>query len=456
MKKVNINDGRPVIVGGGIAGLTAGLILCKQGQRPVIIEASDYWGGLLRSEIRPPFGSFDIGSHVISETGINDLDKLLFDHVDVDDYCLHESLPNGTFFKGVSSDSGFIDTRALSPELYELGLSDFLQTQPRTFNLDQTALDVAQQRFGKTFTEYIIAPVLKRLFGEDIDELNSRALHLIGMRRLLVGEEVEAIRWKRESAWNDERMCYRTVQPNNKGLRHYYPKVGGVGKWVLDTLEELRKSGADLFVSTKLKNLSLEDGKVVKVALSNGNQVQCEQLVWCAPVYPLFELSGQAPPTGLKPPRLCAMALTDLVLSHPSPAKHTYMTSHDPNLKTFRVTNYQALEQRALDEPARGYRFTVEEMRPILVNHSPSDIKLLFEEMCVLGMADPKSTIIQSWQSHVSNGFPVPTTRFISDSFKLAQSALDLINNLKIVGRGSGRVFFTSEVLIDLYEQLSL
>ena len=103
------------------------------------------------------------------------------------------------------------------------------------------------------------------------------------------------------------------------------------------------------------------------------------------------------------------------------------MTSHDPNLKTFRVTNYQALEQRALDEPARVfYSGWV---------HSPSDIKLLFEEMCVLGMADPKSTIIQSWQSHVSNGFPVPTTRFISDSFKLAQSALDLINNLKIVGR---------------------
>ena len=91
MKKVNINDGRPVIVGGGIAGLTAGLILCKPRR---IIEASDYWGGLLRSEIRPPFGSFDIGSHVISETGINDLDKPLFDHVDVDDYCLHESLPN--------------------------------------------------------------------------------------------------------------------------------------------------------------------------------------------------------------------------------------------------------------------------------------------------------------------------------------------------------------------------
>jgi hypothetical protein len=148
------------------------------------------------------------------------------------------------------------------------------------------------------------------------------------------------------------------------------------------------------------------------------------------------------------------MAITDLVLSEPSPLPYTYLTCHDPKFRTFRVTNYQALEQQKSYSQNKGYRFTVEEMRPPLAKHSPSDVKLLFEEMCLLGMADPESTLIESWQGHVSSGFPVPTTRFISDSHQMAKCALDLVSNLKIVGRGSGRVFFTSEVLIDLYKQL--
>ena len=204
-----------------------------------------------------------------------------------------------------------------------------------------------------------------------------------------------------------------------------------------------------------MDSLSLEDGEVVQVSLSNGKQFSCSQLVWCAPVYPIFGLTGQEAPSGLQPPRLCAMAITDLVLSEPSPLPYMYLTCHDPKFQTFRVTNYQAMEQQVSTIQDKGYRFTIEEMRSPSSSHSPSDVSQLFDELCTLGIANPNSSIVQSWQGHISNGFPVPTSRFVKDSLMMAQSALDLIGNLKIVGRGSGRVFFTSEVLIDLYNQLS-
>jgi hypothetical protein len=149
------------------------------------------------------------------------------------------------------------------------------------------------------------------------------------------------------------------------------------------------------------------------------------------------------------------MAITDLVLSEPSPLPYMYLTCHDPKFQTFRVTNYQAMEQQVSAVQEEGYRFTIEEMRPPSVSHSPSDVSQLFDELCALGIANPKSSIVQSWQGHISNGFPVPTSGFVKDSLTMAQSALDIIGNLKIVGRGSGRVFFTSEVLVDLYNQLS-
>ena len=158
-------------------------------------------------------------------------------------------------------------------------------------------MECAEERYGATFTDEIIAPVLERLFGEGVQELNSRALSLVGLRRLLVGEATEALKWKQESAWNDERMCFHSVKPGNAALRHYYSKKGGVGKWVLDTVEKLKACGADLLPSTKVARISLEDGEVVQISLSNGEQVACNQLVWCAPVYPIFGLTGHEAPS---------------------------------------------------------------------------------------------------------------------------------------------------------------
>jgi hypothetical protein len=451
--KININNRRPVIVGGGIAGLTAGLMLSKDGRRPVIVEASNNWGGLLRSVVRPPFGSFDMGSHILSETGIHALDTILFSHLNKDAYHVHEVLPNGTFFNGVHSGSGFIDARSLPYEMYRLGLNEFFKLQPKDFNLNDFAIDTVMYRFGRTFSEHIFAPVLKRIFGRNIEELNSRALELLGMRRLLLGNSKESVKWKEASVWNDERLCFHTVRPGDRGLRHYYPRVGGMGKWVLDTLVELRKRGAELYDATKLKSLVVDGDEVTQVVLLDGKQFPCSELIWSASVYPIFDLIGYSPPS-VRSPVSCAMALTNLVLTHPSPSRQVYMTCHDPGFKTFRVTNYQALEGQTAGPDFEGYRFTVEEMRPPCQSRAPTDVKRLHQEMCILGMADPNSTIIQSWQSHINTGFPVPTMRFISDSNKMAQSALSMMRNLKIIGRGSGRVFFTSEVLIDLYEQL--
>jgi protoporphyrinogen oxidase len=53
---------RPLILGGGPAGLTAAYLLASRGKAPLVLEALDRVGGLARTEVRDGY-RFDIGGH---------------------------------------------------------------------------------------------------------------------------------------------------------------------------------------------------------------------------------------------------------------------------------------------------------------------------------------------------------------------------------------------------------
>ena len=56
-------DSRPyVILGGGPAGLTAGYLLAKRGEKVIVLESTDMVGGIARTEVRDGY-RFDLGGH---------------------------------------------------------------------------------------------------------------------------------------------------------------------------------------------------------------------------------------------------------------------------------------------------------------------------------------------------------------------------------------------------------
>lgn len=82
-----------VIVGGGIAGLLSALLFSQDDKYTIhLVEKSAELGGLQKSFDYGKFGKFDYGAHNILETGIKELDDLLFGLLPEDEWHISSAI----------------------------------------------------------------------------------------------------------------------------------------------------------------------------------------------------------------------------------------------------------------------------------------------------------------------------------------------------------------------------
>ena len=160
-----------VIVGSGISGLLCALILCRQGegQNIIIVEKNNELGGLLGRFHYDEWGDFDYGPHNLLETGIEELDKLLFNLLPESEWQFLEGSRRdlaGVYFNGVlQKHTPYIDLRNLDQDDYHACLVDLLEhlDQPIINEIDATQLtayEYAVGRFGELVAKKTIIPAL--------------------------------------------------------------------------------------------------------------------------------------------------------------------------------------------------------------------------------------------------------------------------------------------------------
>ena len=67
---------------------------------------------------------------------------------------------------------------------------------------------------------------------------------------------------------------------------------------------------------------------------------------------------------------------------------------------------------------------------------------------------DKNSKLLECITDNIGPSFPVLSTNFLSNTKKLCETLENKFNNIRVLGRCSGRVLFTTESLIDDYERL--
>ena len=176
-----------VIVGGGIAGLSAAYELSKRGKRFVVLDAAPRAGGVILSEQIDGF-TIDAGPDALliqkpdairlcDELGIGD--RLVVTKPPRIAYIqrggrLHP-LPAGSVLGIPTTVGPFLRTSLFSwPGKLRMGAEIFIP--PRAGDEDESIGSFMTRRFGREATEYLAEPLLAGIHAGDVDRLSLKAL----------------------------------------------------------------------------------------------------------------------------------------------------------------------------------------------------------------------------------------------------------------------------------------
>ena len=228
-----------LIIGGGISGLVSAHALLKgnPSAKITIVEKDKNLGGLLAGiEYEDENLYFDTGTHIFQETGNQELDQLLLNSVPSSDlirFPIGQGDICGTVFnRNLQKNSHFPDLRQyknnniLKSILKHLNDLEEVPLIRREVSLD----NVATARFGKEFTQNVIAPIFEHTFDLSINSISAFSLLLTGWTRVVLDEEKEWLSRSEDSLYRslvaipEQRNLPRNL---HHGRRSFYSKEKG-------------------------------------------------------------------------------------------------------------------------------------------------------------------------------------------------------------------------------------
>lgn len=438
-----------IVVGGGISGMLSALISAQQYDEVLLVEKAPRLGGLLRTAHTEDSLAFDFGTHFAATTGNPDMDELLFDFVGEQDWHEFEYLRAGNFFNGTLNESGaFIDVRTLPRDRYLVGLEQLLlapgSEHPRNLGEQLPAT------YGQTFTEDVFAPVLHKLYGVGPEQLAPDSHLLFGMKRLMLLSD-GASRELKHSGVYDECIAFHDPAQGVNGARVFYPRSGGIGRWVDGLERKLQAAGVRILTGRSVTSVQHAGGHVNAVRLDNGEHSRCDRLIWTIPPFLLAAAAGiEVPPSR---PKLRATSVFHFVFDRPFRTDLHYLYVYDPGVSTFRVTLYPNVAGAGYDGAA-GYHCTAE----VLSNGAETDAFLAArarQDLYAMGLVDPRAACRQAGGERLAAGFPVLSSEFVASARAQARAVSGQFDNLHILGKAAGAGFFMNDVLDTTYRALA-
>ena len=438
-----------IVVGGGIGGILSALLLRRRFDTVLLVERAPRLGGLLQTAREADGLAFDFGTHFAATTGCTDLDDLLFDFVNAEDWYEFDYLKAGNYFAGALNECGaFIDARRLPHDIYLAGLEQLLLAMPG----NAPPADLQRQltdTYGGVYTEQIFTPVLKKLFGTGPEHLATDAHLLFGMKRLMV-LSAEAGRELKHSPRYDDRIAYHSPTEGVNGARVFYPRRGGIGRWVDGLTDKLHAAGVEILTGRAVQHIDHVDGKVDAVTLDDGRYAHCDRLVWTVPPFLLAKAARIDAP--MCPPKIRHTSLFHFVFDRPFNTDLHYLYVYDPVYSTFRITLYPNVAGER-HEGSSGYHCTAE----ILSDGSePLDVlaRRARQDLYDMGLVAKDSVCREVAREALPAGFPVLSSEFVGASRAQASFLADQFDNLHLLGKASGTSFFMNDVLREAYDTL--
>ncbi len=445
-----------IIVGGGMSGLaTARFLADNQNNNITIIEKSDEFGGLYTSTHSKDGYIFDHGSHTVLDTGVTELDNILFEDFKDDEWdVIHESLKETVYYMGEHTDNSVCpDARKLPKDIYAKGLAEFMALEA----LDKEPANLEEKlytTYGETFANHLIRPIIEKFYDGDFKDLDPKMYQdFLPLSRIILFNDEMTERLK-TIPFFDDRIAWTDFKNGNSAIRKFFSKKGGVGTWPKLLENKIRELGVNLISGQSVQEIQSEGNIIKSVILDNGQTLECDQLIWTIPAFSFLQTAGIEAPKSERPILLQSL-IYNFVFDKALLKDDHWVFNYDKDMETFRVTLYPNLRTGEVTQPP--HHMTFEVLRQM--NDLPENIEdlwsTLFAEAVKMDFISEDTKILDKYCYAAAGARPIPTINFKAAQKQQIELAKQSFQNLKLYGRGNGAHFMNPllrEIWFDLKE----
>lgn len=437
-----------VVVGGGISGIFASLLLRKKYENVYLIEVEPEIGGLYRSHEIDEEVTFDLGCHYVRTTGIEEVDSLAFRDIKHETWHMQDRLNVGCFFGGsMDGDTSYADLRKLPQDVYEKVIFDILHSGPKNIEF-KNAEEQLRNIYGETLYTKVLRPTLEeKFYGRSLSELSPNVHQLFGFPRFKALTQ-ETTREIKRSPVFDWIFAFHSADEGKSGRLNCYPKRGGIVEWIKSLKKQLQEANVQILTGARAKSALIENSEIREITLADDRKIECKEVFWTAHLPALLQLAQLPYELPGKPDSLYTSLHHFIFDEYASDL--SIVQCLDKDMLNFRITlygNVQKIEGRT------RFPITSEVISPKSLNNEEVRIKLV-QEYKKMGLISEKNTVLHEQSEILPYGFPCPTLKYREDKDKLRSYLLDSLKNIHLLGRHGTHKHATPELLKDIYEKL--
>ena len=451
-------DSNIVVVGGGIGGMFAARCLLSFGFTNItIVERADDLGGLLRSAVysNPDTPDndlvFDYGTHFVLKTGDPELDKILQLDLPLENFTeFAGSLPEGQFTNGqYYAASGCLNTLLFSDEIAARIKEEISGLIDNPLINNRNLEELLKTKYGQYAFDRIWKPVFDKFAGFAPGQLDCTVETAFNPSRIIVADRSKSRQLKSECFW-DERIAFAHHEDGTSNVLKYYPKQGGIQKWIDEIELSLRKAGVKIKTGDSISAIQCNGDEIRTVGLESGDTLDCDYLLWTIPPIFLAHILDTKVPS--KKPTMRSVSVVNIVSDQKPVEGPFWVTVFDSAMKSYRVTLYDNFSTRHISD---GHRVTVEILHSGDFEGSQQNQRAIFDELLEMKLLPLTTKLIWSAHENIPNGFPVMQAGDLEIYDDQVEILSNTISNLHMVSRFRGGSSGQIPILKNLHQSIS-
>ena len=414
-----------VVLGGGPAGLTAGYLLAKQGHPVIILESSEYLGGIARTQVRDGY-RFDLGGHRFF-TKVQEVDDLW--HEIMKEEFLKRPRKSRIYWNDKFLEyplQGMDVIKQLGPVELTRCMGSYAWAAAKPKGREDTFEDWVSNRFGKRLYQHFFKTYTEKLWGVSATEIRA---------------EWAAQRIKGLSFFSAARAAFFGNSGNIKSLisEFNYPRFGPGQMWE-QMASDIRAQGGEIRLNAPVTKLITDNGRVTEV-IAGGETLRPSHVISSLPLRTTVGIASPEAPLAARDAaqglRYREFLTVLLVIDADDPFDDNWIYIHQPGVRVLRIQNFKSWSPYMIPEGETASSIGMEYFcfeGDDLWNMADDDlVKMAGQEIEKLHLA-PADKVRFGFVERVHKAYPIYDERY-AERVATIRDWLASITNLTQVGR---------------------